>query len=195
MKTEIIKTTNKNAIPRALKVLSSGGVVIYPTETCYGIGADATNDSAVEKVIRIKKRSREKKISIAVSDIRMAKQYLVVTKNAEKLAKAFMPGPLTLIVESKGKKKVGFRIPDNNLVRRLVKKFGKPITTTSANISNEPPFYRIKDMIKAFNGKADLILDGGNLKKTRPSTVYDISENKILRKGPVSEKQIRAVLS
>lgn len=184
------------ALQQSLQVLKEGGVVIYPTETLYGIGADATNDRAVEKVIRIKKRSKAKKISIAFSDLKMAKRYLVITKNAEKLAKAFMPGPLTLIVENRGKlrRKIGFRIPDNAFVRRLIRKLDKPITTTSANISGGRELYRIKDVIKAFGGKVDLIIDAGNLKKRKPSTVFDVAENKILRKGPVSEKEIRAVL-
>lgn len=203
--TEIMKISDKNALTKSVEMLSKGGVIIYPTETCYGIGADATNDEAVKKVIEMKKRSRKKKVSIAFSDIKMAKRYLVVTKNAEKLAKALMPGPLTLIVESRtnrrtegasvdSKKKVGFRIPDNNLVRRLIKKLGKPVTATSANISGREEIYKIKDIINTFDGKIDLILDAGNLKKTKPSTVYDVMENKVLRTGPVSEKQIKAAL-
>ncbi len=194
MKTEIIKNTDKNALPRAVDVLSKGGIIIYPTETCYGIGADATNDKAVLGVVKTKKRNREKNISVAFSDIKMAKQYLIITKKAERLIDAFMPGPITLIVESKGKKKVGFRIPDNNIVRRLIKRLGKPITTTSANIAGEPPLYKIKDVIKTFNGKVDLTLDAGNLKKVKPSTVFDVTSMKVLRTGPISERQIRAVL-
>ena len=196
MKTKIIKATSKDAVPDAIKVLSSSGIIIYPTETCYGLGADATNDRAVKNIIDVKKRVKEKKISIAFSDIRMAKQYMVVTKKAEKLAKAFMPGPLTLIVENKSsKRKVGFRIPDNKFVLRLIRKFGKPITATSANISGKSELYKIKDIIKTFDGKVDLILDGGNLAKARPSTVYDVLDRKILRKGPISEKKIKYVLN
>jgi len=197
MKSELMKTRDKNALPRTVDILSSGGIITYPTETCYGLGADATNDAAVKRIIHAKKRIKEKKISIAFSDIRMAKHYLVIIKNAEKLIKAFMPGPLMLIVESKSKpqRKVGFRIPDNKFILRLIRKFGKPITTTSANISGKAELYKIKDVIKTFNGKVDLILDGGNLPKTRPSTVYDVVDKKILRKGPISEKKIREVLN
>lgn len=194
MKTKIISVNDKEAMKLALEILSSGGMIIYPTETCYGLGADATNDKAVKKIIDIKKRSKSKKISVAFSDIRMAKDYLVVTKRAEKLIKAFMPGPLTLIVESKKKKRVGFRIPGNEFALRLIKKFGKPITATSANISGEGELYKIKDVIKTFDKKVELILDSGNLSKTKPSTVYCVVEDRILRKGPVSEKKIREVL-
>jgi len=195
--TAIIKVTNKGAIGHAVSVLNSGGIVVYPTETSYGLGADATNDKAVKNIIRIKKRSKSKKISVAFSDIRMARKYLIITKNAEKLVKAFMPGPLTLIVESKNKptKKVGFRIPDNDFVRRLIRKFGKPITATSANISGRSDLYKIKDVIKIFNSKVDLIIDGGNLPKRKPSTIFDVLDKKILRKGPVSEKEIQEILN
>ncbi len=190
--TEIIKVTNKKAIERAISALTSGSIIVYPTETSYGLGADATNDRAVKKIIAIKKRSKSKKISVAFSDLKMAKKYLVITKDAEKLAKAFLPGPLTLIVESKAKptKKIGFRIPDHKFVLSLIRKFGKPITTTSANISGEGDLYKIKDVIRIFSHKIDLIIDGGNLAKRKPSTVYDVLDKKILRKGPISEKKI-----
>lgn len=206
--TEITKINSKDAVIRAVDTLNSGGTIIYPTETCYGLGADATNDSAVSNIVKIKKRSKSKRISAAFSDLNMARKYLVITKDAEKLAKAFMPGPLTLIVESKSRtngriedasdgstKKVGFRIPDNDFARSLIRKLGKPITSTSANISGDKELYRIKDVIKAFDGIVDLIVDAGNLPKRKPSTVYDVAERKILRKGPVSEKEIIQVLS
>lgn len=196
MKTEIVKINNKHAIGKALQVFTNGGLVIYPTETIYGIGVDATNDKAVLKLIKIKKRAGEKKFLIAFSDIKTTKKYLVITKKAGMLAKAFMPGPLSLIVETKGKpvRKVGFRIPDNKFVLGVIRKLGKPITSTSANISGRENLYKIKDIIKAFDGKVDLIIDAGNIPKRRPSTVYDVTEGKILRKGPISEKQIQAEL-
>ncbi len=195
--TEIIKTSSKKAVERAIYFLANGGVIVYPTETSYGLGADATKDAAVKKIIKIKRRIKSKKISIAFSDLRMAKKYLIITKNAEKLAKEFMPGPLTLAVESKTKpgKKIGFRIPDNTFVLSLIRKFGKPMTATSANISGKYDLYKIKDVVKIFDGKVDLIIDGGDLPKRKPSTVFDVIGKRILRKGPVSEKQIKEVLA
>lgn len=196
MKTEIIKTNNKTAVQRAAEVLRNGGLIIYPTETLYGIGADASNDKAVKKVINIKNRSKSKHILIAFSDLKMAKKYLVITKKAEVLAKAFMPGPLSLIVETKTKpvRKIGFRIPDNKFVLSLIRKMGKPITSTSANISEKENLYKIKDIIKTFSGKVDLIIDAGNMPKGKASTVYDTTTMKIVREGPVSEKEIKAAL-
>lgn len=194
IKTEMLK--GGKAAKKAAETLSKGGIIIYPTETSYGIGVDATNDKAVKKIIELKKRNKSKGILIAFSDLRMARKYLVITKDAEKLAKAFMPGPLSLIVRSKSdmKKNVGFRIPNNETVLKIIRKFGKPITTTSANLSGKGNIYKIKDAAALFGGKADLIIDGGNLKKTKPSTVYDVAERKILRKGPVSEKKISKAL-
>ena len=192
---EIIKSTDKKAVQEAVRIFMSGGVVVYPTETSYGLGGDATSNKAVKKVIALKKRAKTKKISIAFSDLKMAQKYLIITKDAERLAKAFLPGPLTLVVENRVKKKVGFRIPNNKLVRSMIKKLGKPITATSANISGEGDLYKIKDVMKIFDNKANLIIDGGNLKKRSTSTVFDVMERKILRKGPVSEKKILSVLN
>lgn len=196
MKTEIIKAMHRKAVTKAAEVLGKGGIIIYPTETLYGIGADATDDKAVKEVIAIKKRSKTKHMLIAFSDLKMAKKYLVITKKAELLAEAFMPGPLGLIVETKSKpvRRVGFRIPDNKFVLSLIRKLGKPITSTSANISGKEDLYKIKDIIKTFNGKVGMIIDAGNLPKRKASTVFDTATMKIVRKGPVSEKQIRAAL-
>ncbi|MCX6816223.1 MAG: L-threonylcarbamoyladenylate synthase [Candidatus Aenigmarchaeota archaeon] len=192
---EVIKISNKDALSKAVTLLAKGGVIVYPTETSYGLGVDAENDRAVKKIITIKKRNKNKKISVAFSDLKMAKKYLVVTKDAEKLCKAFLPGPLTLLVESKNHKIVGFRIPDHKFVLSLIRKLGKPITATSANISGEGDLYKIKDVIKIFDKKSDLIIDGGNLMKRKPSTVYDVTERKVIRKGPIPEKRINAVLA
>lgn len=195
MKTNIIKINGSKAITEAVDVLKKGGMIIYPTETVYGIGVDATNDIAVRKVIQIKKRGKSKHMLIAFPDLRMTRKYTVLTKKAEKLAKAFMPGPISLIVETKVKKrKVGFRIPDNKFVLSIIRKLGKPITSTSANISGKENLYKIKDIIKTFDGKVGLIIDAGNIPKRKASTVYDVLEGKIVREGPVSQKQIDAAL-
>lgn len=193
--TEIIKISDKKVVTRATYILSNGGIIIYPTETIYGIGVDATNDKAVKKVMQIKKRSKSKHMLIAFSDLKMTKKYLVITKRAEKLVEAFMPGPLSLIVETKKeKRRVGFRIPDNKFVLSLIRKVGKPITSTSANISGKENLYKIKDIIKTFDGKVAMIIDAGNIPKRKASTLYDTIEGKIVRKGPISEKKILTAL-
>ncbi len=228
MQTLIINASDRNALSESVKVLRKGGIIIYPTETCYGMGVDATNTKAVRKIYRIKgrerlmancltplasmgfRRSATKPISIIVSDMKMIKKYAFLNEDAEILMKKFMPGPLTLVARKKNidgrlrrrallpdalsKKTVGFRIPANKFALRLVKRYGKPITATSANISGKPPIYRIDGTKKAFYGKVDMIIDAGNLPERKPSTVFDAENRKMIRKGSVTKKQITNAL-
>ncbi|MBI2075868.1 MAG: threonylcarbamoyl-AMP synthase [Candidatus Aenigmarchaeota archaeon] len=200
MKTVIIKAKYKNAISAAVRVLKKGGIIIYPTETSYGIGADAANSDAIKKIFRIKIREKGKQISIIVSSLSMAKEYAVIGILTKKLAQKFMPGPLTLISKKKNlpgilsKNTIAWRIPSHAFALALVKKFGKPITATSANKSGKPQMYKINNVIKSFPGSVDLIIDAGNLPRQRPSTIFDTINQKIVRKGPIKEKDISACL-
>lgn len=200
MKTVIIKAKDKNAISTAVRVLKKGGIIIYPTETSYGIGADATNSKAIRKIFKIKTRDKGKPISIIVSSLSMAKKYAFIDALSGKLAQKFMPCPLTLISRKKNlpgmlsKNTIAWRIPSHAFALALVKKFGKPITATSANKSGKPQMYKINDVIKSFSGSVDLIIVAGNLPRRRPSTVFDAANKKVLRKGPVKEKDISACL-
>lgn len=139
-----IINNDKNAVKSAVEVLASGGLVIYPTETIYGIGADALNPGAIVKLAKYKQRPLGKPYSIAVSDIKMAEKYVTLNESARNIYKEFLPGPVTVV--STGKHVVaqgvesetgtlGIRIPDYKLVIDIVKSFGKPITSTSANAS------------------------------------------------------------
>ena len=200
MKTVIIKAKDKNAISTAVRVLKKGGIIVYPTETSYGIGADATSSKAIRKIFRIKTRDKGKQISIIVSSLNMAKRYAIVDEFAQKLTQKFMPGPLTLISRKKNlpdilsKNTIAWRIPSHPFALALVKKFGKPVTATSANKSGKPQMYKINDVIKSFPGSVDLIIDAGNLPRRRPSTVFDASNKKVLRKGPVKERMLEELL-
>jgi len=187
----------------AVKIMKSGGLIIYPTETCYGIGCDATNTKAVKKIYKIKKREKKRDMTILVSSKRMIKKYVKITKKIEKLMKNFMPGPLTIIAKrrknnflaNKGNT-IAFRISSNKLATNLVKNLKKPIISTSANISKERPIYNIKKIIKIFDKKVDMIIDLGNLKKVKPSTIIDMSNNEnIIRRGPISREEILEILS
>lgn len=195
MKTTIMKS-NSRAIKKAIHVLKNGGVIIYPTETAYGLGVDATNVKAVKKIFEIKKRPLEKKISVIVSSLDMAKRYLrfdkskIVEKRVSLLVNKFMPGPLTLVVG-----KNAFRITANKIALSLVRKFGKPITATSANISGKPAIYEINGIKKTFEDKVDLIMDAGNLPRRRLTTVFNVDKMKILRRGEISEKDILKVIT
>jgi len=197
MKTEIVKATDNKAIPLAAGILHRGGLIIYPTETSYGIAADATNCNAIKKIDRLKKRAG-KFMPIIVSDMKMAGKYIVLNADIKKLMKKFMPGPLTLVAKKKNMRTArllgGFRIPANEFALKLVKKFGKPITATSANMSGKPQIYEISEIKKIFSGKIDLIIDAGSLPRRKPSTVYDIETNKIVRKGRITEREIMKAL-
>lgn len=178
-----------NKIKKAVSILKKGGLVIYPTETCYGLGADATSQKAVKKVYLIKKRPRNKPISIVVSDIKMFKKYAYISKKAEKLIKKYMPGPLTLVLKKKNlpnvlsKNKIGIRIPNNKIALKLIKEFGKPITATSANLAGGSNPYTIKSALKQI--KPDYYIDAGKLPRRKPSTIYDVEKNRIIRKGSI----------
>ena len=190
----------KELIKMALTVLRKGGLVIYPTETCYGIGGDATNLKAVKKVLEFKGSRGGKPISVAVSDKEMAKKYVVINKTADNLYQEFLPGPLTVVSKSKGKtirvleagkETLGIRIPRYPLVIKIIKEFGRPITSTSANTSGKKTPYCLKDVLKYTSKKKleliDLFLDGNRLPFHSPSTVVDTTLNTptILRRGEI----------
>jgi L-threonylcarbamoyladenylate synthase len=137
------------------------GVFVYPTETCYGLGVDATNLRAVKKLYRIKGRSFKKPVHIVVSSRRMAKEYVVWNSLAEKLARAFWPGSLTLVLPVKkhnasmkllsaGTGFLGVRMPKHKIPLQIVKKLGKPITATSANVSGKGECYSLSAVEEQF---------------------------------------------
>lgn len=196
---KIIKN-DKGVINAAVGTLKRGGLIVYPTETLYGIGADATNPEAVKKLTEYKDRPLGKPYSIAVADQKMAEEYVELNGTAKNLYKEFLPGPLTVI--SKGKHKVaagvesedgnlGIRIPDYKLVNDIVKKFGKPITATSANASYKKRPYKISDILENISDKQksliDLIIDAGELPESDPSTVVDttLDDPVTLRQGEI----------
>ncbi len=166
----------KISVEKAAEIIKKGGVVIYPTDTVYGLGANALDEKAVRKVFEIKKRDFKKPISVIVRDLEMAKRVASFSKNTEKILKKILPGPVTVILYKKkilpdiltgGSKKIGLRIPDCNFTKKLMSKLDFPITTTSANISGKPI-------------------------KGKPSTVIDLTgpKPKILRAGPVTKKEL-----
>lgn len=200
---EVIKTTDKNVINKAAAVLKRGGVIIFPTETCYGIGVDAANPDAVEKVIQFKGSNRHKPISVMVPDKTTAKRYVEINKSADNLYRQFLPGPVTVVSNSRGKvcskleserKTLGIRIPDYPLVLSICRSFKKPITATSANQTGKKSPYSLQDVIKYTSKKqlklVDLFIDAGKLQKHLPSTVVDttVNELRILRQGEITIK-------
>jgi len=201
---DVRKISSGEILQVVLEVFSRGGLVVYPTETTYGIGADATNQQAVDKLLQYKKKRQGKPLSIAVANQEMAEQYVELNSTARNLYKTFLPGPVTII--SKGKKKVargvesefgtlGVRMPNYSLVLEIVKAFGKPITATSANASYQKRPYSVQDILDNISEKQksliDLVLDAGELPRNDPSTVIDttLDEPSVLRQGIISFKE------
>lgn len=175
--------------------LKKDKIVVAPTETAYGMLANALSENAVKKVFEIKQRDVSKELSVFMRDVEMAKEYAELNNEALKLAEKYLPGPLTLVLKIKKhipfvKNTLGIRISSYDLIKKIMTEVDFPVTATSANIANEKSCYSV-DKIKAqFEGKEkqpDLVIDGGNLKEGHISTVVDLTENKakILRQGDI----------
>lgn len=191
-----------------VQVLNQGDILLYPTDTLYGLGVDALNRNALKKLRTLKGREEGKPISIVVADLTMAEEYAVVTPLAKRLVESFLPGKLTLVMEAKsllpeeltaGTGTVGIRIPKHMLCLALAKDFGRPFTATSANVSGEEPQHSVSEILKQFGQRAELItrsIDLGMLAESLPSTTVDVRGDvpHIMRAGAVSEEDIFSVL-
>lgn len=206
---KIIKPSRKNKkliIKTAVEKLRQGGLIVYPTETCYGFGVDGLNSEAVDRLLKIKGFRKGKPILIAVADKKMARKYVKINKTAENLYQNFLPGPLTVVSQSLHKtdprlesKKgtLGIRIPDYPLVLEIIKKFNRPITSTSANTSGGNIPYSIKDALSQLSEKKkkmiDLIIDAGRLPRRPPSSVVETTPHEpiLLRQGEIDFSQLK----
>ncbi len=179
-------------IERAVSVLMHDGIVIYPTETVYGLGADAFSDTAILKVYEAKKRPLAQPISVAVSNYDMLSAIAYVEPGMEEFLQAFLPGPVTVVLRAKriipdiltgGTGLVGIRIPAHELALRLIERFDSPVTATSANL------HGAKDPAAPDECTVprDLLIDGGRLPGT-PSTVVDCTTMTILRRGAEADR-------
>ncbi len=184
------------------KTMKSGKIAVYPTETCYGIGCIISSRASVDRIFHLKKRPRSNPLPVIAASLEMMDKYAVVTSAAEKLFNAFMPGPLTLLLDRRRTvpewfpgEKIGIRVPGNETARKLCKLAGEPLISTSANISGERQFYEIKQVMKTFERKIGLIIDAGDLPYNTPSTIYDVEHKRILRKGKIPVKEIEEALS
>jgi L-threonylcarbamoyladenylate synthase len=179
-------TSKEKIIDTVVQTLSKGGLVIFPTETTYGAGVDATNQKAVDKLLSYKTRREGKPLSIAVTDKKMAEEYVFLNNSASQMYDTFLPGPFTIISKSKGKTAqgvesefatLGVRIPDYPLVLDFLSKFKKPMTATSANASGKRRPYKVEHLLENLSQKQkdliDLIVDVGELKHNKPSTIID----------------------
>jgi L-threonylcarbamoyladenylate synthase len=184
--------------------------VVYPTDTAYGLAVDATNFSAVKKLYRLKGRDFNRPVHVIFPDTAWMRRVVEIGVPALKLMNHFLPGPLTIVLPLRARgrswellsaktKSLGVRLPKHPVVFELLKQLKKPITATSANLSGDKTPYSVNEVLASFkksNKKADFYLDGGRLKKIKPSTVVLVNGNHatILREGPISRKQIATAL-
>ena len=179
-------------IKKASDIIKKNGIVIYPTETVYGIGANIFSNAALEKVFAIKGRDKDKPVSVAVSDLQMMEDLVYIGEKEKRFIEMFLPGPVTVVMKKKesvpdmltsGSELVGIRFPAHTTTIKLIELAGVPITSTSANFSGEAP-PRTVDEIRI---RTDYVIDGGKC-TGEPSTVVDLVNLKIIRKGAKYEE-------
>lgn len=193
--------------------LRSGQVLVYPTETCYGLGGDATNPEVVEKIYKIKQRREEKPFLVVVPDVAMAMEYLEWSSQLDEIASKYWPGPLTVVSESKVHKvqksikslcdgviapdgTVAMRVTAHPVAAELARALGRPLISTSANISGREPSYAASEVIKMFANQLDqpdILFDYGELSKNLPTTIVKVDGGQltVLRKGQLEIESLR----
>jgi len=178
----------------AAEVVEDGGLVVYPTETVYGLGADALDSDAIESVFDAKRRDRDNPLSLAVPTVEAALDYVSPSASEARFMRKFLPGPVTVVVEGRdrvpdaltgGRERVGVRVPDHDLARELLERSG-PLTATSANVSGRPSVTRLSDLDPAILTAAGAILDGGETPGTA-STVVDVGRGIVHRRGATAD--------
>ena len=189
-------------LTRAVEILSGGGIIAYPTETFYGLGADATNPKAIEKIFTVKGRDFKNPISLIIGNpddvYPLVKD---IPESAKKLMAVFWPGALTIVFAASdkisplltaGTGKIGLRVSSHPFALKIIQKFKKPLTATSANASGKPECSLASDVIEQIGDKIDAIIDGEQTKGVKASTIIDVTCNPpvILREGAISRKEI-----
>jgi L-threonylcarbamoyladenylate synthase len=196
--------TDKARIEKCAAIIRSGGLVAFPTETVYGLGANALDDAACAKIFAAKNRPAEKPLLCHLYSVEQAEEIAYLTDGMRKLIKAFTPGPLTVIAPKRevigktvcaGGNTVGLRFPSNKEALDLLRACGVPVAATSANISSFPAPTSAEDVKNYLRGRIDAILDCGVTGSGVASTIVSLEGGlKILREGVITEKQIREVL-
>lgn len=179
-------------IKKAASALKMGGVILIPTETVYGIAADATNKSAINKIYQIKQREASKPLQLLVKDLTQAQKYAVFNKPSLAAAENNWPGPLTLILNEKPGTNlsknlnshdgtIGVRVPKHEVLDILFNLIEFPLAATSANLSGEPPFIKFSQASSFFRHKLDFMLNGGKLELGKPSSIMDMRDENCIK--------------
>ncbi|MCS7138681.1 MAG: L-threonylcarbamoyladenylate synthase [Crenarchaeota archaeon] len=209
--TRVLKTDrhnpSKKVLQEAAEVLKSGGLVAFPTETVYGLGADSFNEDAVLKIFKAKKRPPDNPVIVHISEMDMLKEVsTTIPKRVKKMIEDLWPGPLTIVVPrskkvpasvSAGLDTVAVRMPAHNVALGLIKHLGSPIAAPSANLSGRPSPTNARDVYEDLNGAIEMIIDAGDTFIGVESTVVHVTENKsvILRPGPIPIETLRNYLN
>lgn len=201
MNTQLIKINPNDPeidkISRCAKVLKNGGLVAFPTETVYGLGANVLNKKAIHRLYQVKNRHEGKPFSVQVADKERVEELAInLAPAAYKLMDKFWPGPLTLILPARQGGSVGVRIPRNTIALRLIHEAGVPLAVPSANLAGNSSPKTIEDVLKDLKGLIDIAIDGGPAELGLESTIVDLTTNtaQILRKGAISQEDIEKVI-
>lgn len=195
-----LRISLEKALEKSVSILNKGGIIVFPTDTVYGLSAKIDEPEAIERIYQIKGRNQTKALAVLVGNLDQIKIISTgFSENATKLANYFWPGALTLILEKRKNLKarlsidnsIGIRIPDDRFVRELSERIG-PLATTSANRSGFPSTTRVDEVLEQIGDQVDLIVDGGECKGRVPSSVVDCrsKEIKILRGGAIQKEEI-----
>lgn len=206
MRTQVITTAAPKAIEVAVQLLKAGGLVAFPTDTVYGVGARAFLPKAVEKIYQVKGRPLSKAIPLLLASAESLTQVAQdITPETWLLTKKFWPGALTVVLHRKpvvpdivtgGGPTVALRVPDHSFALRLIRAVGTPLATTSANLTGHPDPQTAQEVVDYLEGCIDLILDGGRCPGGIPSTVVDLTSTPpaIVRPGAISLEELEKEL-
>ncbi len=201
--------TIKLSLEQSQQVLKSGGVVVFPTDTIYGLGANALNEDAIAKIYKIKKRDPNKPISILVRDIIMAKKVACIDSRVEEILTKIWPDSITVILRKKdavsyvltgGEENVALRVSSNYFIKALFERIDFPITATSANLAGEPNLFKAEDIKNIFacqKHSPDLFINAGDLDQRLPSTIIDLTDvnhPRLVRMGMVGKDKLQTFL-
>ncbi|MCK4463924.1 MAG: threonylcarbamoyl-AMP synthase [Candidatus Omnitrophica bacterium] len=198
-KTKIIKVNPEKpdlkSIKEAAKIIKKGGLVAFPTETVYGLGAAYNNPDAVTKIYNVKKRSKNKPLTIHISKMKTLESFdCEITHLAKTLMNKFWPGPLTIILNTKDNKKtIAFRMPEGEIAKCFIEACGIPIVAPSANISGNKSPVSAEGVLKDLDGKIEAVIDGGTTDLGAESTIIDVTSfpYRVIREGVISKARIQ----
>lgn len=205
-KAPVLPAESPEALEQALHVLRQGGLICFPTDTVYGVGAHGLQEEAIRRIYQAKGRSFEKAIALLLASEEQVQQVSAgLTPAGRRLAERYWPGPLTLVLPrhpgvpailSPGRATIAVRIPDHPITLRLIQMLGAPLAATSANRTGHPDPVTAEDVLHELGDRVDLILDGGPCKGGLASTVVDLTTDPptILRPGPIPAEELRELL-